>query len=165
MRVSGQYDAKLDGKGRVIVPAAHRRAIPQSAEMRLLAAPVFDDRNAIFFCEERYLQNWAKDIHHKLRDSKSPSGKPIDSNRIVSLFVGRARDTQIDSQGRLLLPQDLRQACGIESEVRFIGNVDIVEIWKPATHDRWVGDVTAELDEETKALIRFGGFLQAEFES
>ena len=133
--------------------------------MRLLAAPVFDDRDAIFFCEERYLQNWAKDIHERLKNARSPSGKPIDTGRIVSLFVGSSRDTQIDGQGRLLLPQDLRQACGIESEVRFIGTVDIIEIWKPATHDKWVGDVTSDLDDETKALIRFGGFLQSEFES
>ena len=133
--------------------------------MRLLAAPVFDDRDAIFFCEERYLQNWAKHIHKKLRKVRTRSGKRVDSGQIASLFVGSSRDTQIDGQGRLLLPQDLRQACGIESEVRFIGNVDIIEIWKPATHDTWVGNVTADLDEETKALIRFGGFLRPEFES
>ena len=165
MRVSGRYDAKLDGKGRVIVPAAHRRAIPQDAELRLLAAPKFDDRNAIFFCEERYLQNWAKHIHKKLKKVRTRSGKPIDSGKVASLFVGGSRETQIDAQGRLLLPQDLRQACGIESEVRFIGNVDIIEIWKPAVHDQWVGDVSSDLDEETKALIRFGGFLQSEFRS
>ncbi len=133
--------------------------------MRLLAAPVFDDRDAIFFCEEKYLQNWAKDIHQKLKDARSASGGPIDPGRIVSLFVGSSRDAQIDGQGRLLLPQEFRQACGIASEVRFIGNVDIIEIWKPATHDKWVGDVTDELDEETKALIRFGGFLQSELDS
>lgn len=133
--------------------------------MRLLAAPVFDDRDAIFFCEERYLQNWAKHIHKKLKKVRTRSGKRVDSGQIASLFVGSSRDTQIDGQGRLLLPQDLRQACGIESVVRFIGNVDIIEIWKPATHDTWVGDVTADLDEETKALIRFGGFLGPEFES
>ncbi len=162
MRVSGQYDAKLDAKGRVIVPAAHRRAIPQDAEMRLLAAPVFDDRDAIFFCEESYLQNWAKDIHEKLQGATTASGKSIDSGKIVSLFVGGSRDAQIDGQGRLLLPQDFRQVCEIDNEVRFIGNVGIIEIWKPAAHDEWVGNVTAELDEDTKALIRFGGFLRSE---
>ena len=130
--------------------------------MRLLAAPVFDDREAIFFCEESYLQNWAKDIHEKLKDARTASGRPVDSGKIVSLFVGSSRDAQIDGQGRLLLPQDFRQACGIENDVRFIGTVDIIEIWKPATHDKWVGNVTSELDEDTKALIRFGGFLQSE---
>ena len=130
--------------------------------MRLLAAPVFDDREAIFFCEERYLQNWAKDIHEKLKDARTASDRPVDSGKIVSLFVGSSRDAQIDGQGRLLLPQDFRQACGIENDVRFIGTVGIIEIWKPATHDKWVGNVTSELDEDTKALIRFGGFLQSE---
>ncbi len=130
--------------------------------MRLLAAPVFDDRNAIFFCEERYLQNWAKHIHKKLKKAKDRNGKPIDSGQIASLFVGVSRDAQIDGQGRLLLPQDFRQACDIENEVRFIGNVGIIEIWKPAAHDKWVGDVTSALDDDIKAMIRFGGFLQSE---
>ena len=76
----------------------------------------------------------------------------------------RARETQIDGQGRLLLPQDLRQACDIDSEVRFIGNVDVIEIWKPSAHDKWVGDVTSNLDDDIKAMIRFGGFLQPEFD-
>ena len=44
-------------------------------------------------------------------------------------------------------------------------NVDIIEIWKPSAHDKWVGDVTADLDDEIKALIRFGGFLGSEFET
>ncbi|MYE60019.1 MAG: hypothetical protein F4X35_10810 [Alphaproteobacteria bacterium] len=162
MRVSGQYDAKLDAKGRVIVPAAHRRAIPQDAEMRLLAAPVFDDRKAIFFCEENYLQNWAKDIHEKLKDARTAGGTPVDSGKIVSLFVGSSREAQIDGQGRLLLPQDFRQACGIKNEARFIGTVGIIEIWKPDAHDEWARNVAAELDENTKARIRFGGFLQSE---
>ena len=133
--------------------------------MRLLAAPVFDDRDAIFFCEERYLQNWAKHIHKKLKKARTPTGKRLDSGQIASLFVGSSRDAQIDGQGRLLLPQEFRQACDIESEVRFIGNVDIIEIWKPSAHDKWVGDVTADLDDEIKALIRFGGFLGSEFET
>ena len=38
----------------------------------------------------------------------------------------------------------------------------IIEIWKPAAHDKWAGNVTAELDDDTKARIRFGGFLQSE---
>ncbi len=132
--------------------------------MRLLAAPVFDDRTAIFFCEESYLQNWAKDIHEKLKDVKTASGKSVDSGKIASLFVGSSRDAQIDGQGRLLLPQDFRKVCGIKSDVRFIGNVGIIEIWNPSAHDKWVGEVTADLDEEIKALIRFGGFLQSESE-
>ena len=73
----------------------------------------------------------------------------------------RAR-RKIDGQGRLLLPQDFRQACGIKNEARFIGTVGIIEIWKPDAHDEWARNVAAELDENTKARIRFGGFLQSE---
>ncbi len=148
MQVSGEYDAKLDGKGRVIVPAAHRRRISPDAELRLATA--IDERQAIILCEEEYLQNFAKDMRRAMKDT------PVLALQLSSLVVGRAKETQIDSQGRLLLPPSLREQFGIESDVRFVGNTYVIEIWNPATHDKWVSQVFAGLDEETLAKVYLG---------
>ena len=132
--------------------------------MRLLAAPVFDDRNAIFFCEERYLQNWAMDIHEKLKEARTPAGKRIDSGKIVSLFVGSSRDTQIRRSG------PPAASAGSSPSLRHRKRSPLHRQCGPLSRsgsrrpiDKWVGDVTSDLDEDTKALIRFGGFLQSDF--
>ena len=148
MQVSGQYDARLDGKGRVIVPAALRRRIAPDAELRL--APAIDQRAAIILCEEDYLHNFARDLRRSMQDD------PVRALQLSSLVVGRATETQIDNQGRLLLPAALRARHGLGTDVRFVGNTYVIEIWNPADHDRWADNLLASLDDETAAKVYLG---------
>ena len=39
----------------------------------------------------------------------------------------------MDSQGRLLLPQGLRESAQLEDEVRVVGSMDYLEIWRDDT--------------------------------
>jgi MraZ protein len=49
------------------------------------------------------------------------------------LFAG-AFETELDRQGRVLLPQTLRAFAGLEAEAMVLGSRDHAEIWAPA---RW----------------------------
>jgi len=148
LQVSGEYEAKLDRKGRVIVPAAHRNRIAPNAELRLVAA--LDGRKTIMLCEEDYLQTFAKGMRETMPNN-------VQAQHLSSILVGRAKETQIDAQGRMLLPASLREKAGIANDVRFVGNTYVIEIWNPATHDQWESEILASVKEEDLAKIVFGG--------
>jgi MraZ protein len=57
------------------------------------------------------------------------------------LFSG-AYDVELDSQGRVNLPQALREFAGLSSDAVVVGARDRIELWEPS---RWA-DYSAEMD-------------------
>ncbi len=58
-------------------------------------------------------------------------------------FSANAAEVKPDTQGRILLPQRLREFAGLERDVVVIGAIDRIEIWDAS---RW-GAVSARADE------------------
>ena len=54
-----------------------------------------------------------------------------------------------DRQGRILLPQNLRDYAGIQNETIIIGVKNKLEIWNP---DKWSEVVTA-VEQDTEAIV------------
>ena len=48
----------------------------------------------------------------------------------------RITPVDMDSQGRIVIPDEVRKQVGIRKEVVVIGNADRIEIWPPATLER-----------------------------
>ncbi len=65
------------------------------------------------------------------------------SRMLQRRLFGGAIETEIDKQGRLLLPQNLRTFAGIDAEVTVVGSQDHVELWAP---DRWA-EYSRELED------------------
>jgi MraZ protein len=53
------------------------------------------------------------------------------------MFFGKAEAVELDSQGRLLIPQRLRSELGIRKEVVVLGVFDRMEIWDKDAHGRY----------------------------
>src|SRR5512142_3110141 len=54
-----------------------------------------------------------------------------DARAWARYFLGMAADAETDKQGRVLLPQNLRDFAGLDGEVIVIGVVSRVEVWQP----------------------------------
>jgi MraZ protein len=52
------------------------------------------------------------------------------------LFAG-AFETELDGQGRVLVPQGLRAYAGLEDEAMVLGSREHAEIWAPARWDTY----------------------------
>jgi MraZ protein len=53
------------------------------------------------------------------------------------MFFGNAESVELDSQGRLVVPNRLRQQVGIAKEVVVVGVMDRMEIWDRGAHERY----------------------------
>src|SRR5258706_1876288 len=131
----GEQRYFLDAKGRLVLPADFRNGKRGDAMDTLVLTRGFE--NCIFgFSQE----GW-KAIAAKLATLRMPD--PND-RALARFFVGSATECAMDRQGRLTIPQGLRDHAGIEREVVVAGMGTRLEIW---AKEKW--DKTAQEAERT----------------
>lgn len=118
MGMLGSYEHKLDSKGRMVLPASFRDVLGSTV---VAAIGIGSAR----FVSIYSLGEW--EIFTAKLDNvalKSAGGREL--KRLVS---SSARPLEIDTAGRILLPQNLRNMAGIAQEVSVNGNGDHLEVW------------------------------------
>ena len=117
----GEYQHSLDSKGRIIVPSKFREELGA----RFIATKGLD--NCLFLYP---MEEW-KIIEEKLRALPFTRA---DVRSFARFFFSGAAELEIDRQGRILLPPNLREYAGIEKDLTIIGVGARVEIW---ANEKW----------------------------
>ncbi len=122
IRFLGNIEARTDAKGRVFIPAVFRKQLQAASEERLvLRKDVYQD------CLVLYPESVWFETQEQLRRRLNKWDARQQS--IFRQFVSEAELVVPDNNGRILIPRRCLQMAGIESEVRFIGMDDTIEIW------------------------------------
>lgn len=121
------YTNKVDKKGRVSLPASFRSTLPVGDQ----SVAVFPSLvgQAIEGFDYQYLE----DISARLSSFDmliSPSQKLDPAAKILS----RSITLSIDSDGRIVLPQDFIKHTGIQDHAIFVGLGRTFQIWEPAAY-------------------------------
>jgi MraZ protein len=118
----GNIEAKTDAKGRIFVPAVFRKRLQGAEEEFLvLRKDIFQD------CLVLYPGTvWENEIE-TLRSRLNKWNK--EQQQVFRQFVLDAERIEMDASGRILIPKRYMVLVGIESEVRFLGVDNTIEIW------------------------------------
>lgn len=112
----GQYYTKIDKKGRTALPAQFRKEL----EKELIICRWYENSLALFG-----KQSWERVIDIAVGESLM-----IAPTRDTERFLlGSAFTIEPDGQGRIILPQVLREHAQIEGDVVFLGLKNRIEIW------------------------------------
>lgn len=111
----GEHNHSLDPKGRVILPARFREQLSES-----YVTSEIDGCLGLWPPED--FERRAQEMRERAR------GGPDDRN-VARFFFAGAQDASPDRQGRVALPQHLRDFAHLEREVVVNGAFDHVEIW------------------------------------
>lgn len=117
----GEYNHTIDAKGRLIIPAKFRELL--GTEFVLTRG--LDGCLFIYPVEE-----W-KAFEQKLRALPLTNKNARTFSRF---FVAGAAMCELDRQGRVLVPQTLREFAGLEKDVVLTGNLDRIEVW---SKEKW----------------------------
>jgi len=124
LQLRGSQTTKLDGKGRIKLPVGFRSEIEREHGNEFYVTSLKGD------C----LRLYPFDVWDELEKNIANLGakKPVVKKflRATSYYGQKA---VMDSQGRLLLPQGLRESARLEDEVRVVGSMDYLEIWRDDT--------------------------------
>ena len=134
----GEYQHTIDQKGRVIVPARFREDLGDS----FYVTKGLDGCLFVLSPGE-----WT-------RLQERVSAMPISKARgLQRFFFSGAVEAQPDRQGRVLLPQTLRDYAGLEKDVTFIGASSRAEIWDTAHWTAFNSTLTEENIAEAMDLL------------
>lgn len=122
MRFLGNIEAKLDTKSRVFIPAIFRKVLMAENQQTLyLRKDVFQK------CITVYPQLvWEEEL--ALLRSRLNKWNPQEQD-LYRQFMLEAEVAEPDGSGRILISKHLLNVVGIESEVRFLGVDNTIEIW------------------------------------
>ena len=111
--MAGEYQHSLDNKGRLFIPAKLRDELGEVFFITLSM-----DRCLCAYSSE----NW------KAFSDKVSAMPYVKQRRMRPLFAHAAK-CELDSQGRALIPQNLREYAGLEKNVTVIGCNNHAELW------------------------------------
>ncbi len=112
----GEYNHTIDAKGRLIVPSKFREIL----------GDVFVVTKGLDGCLFVYDNEEWKLFEEKLR------ALPItnkEARQFVRFFLAGAAEAEVDKQGRILIPNVLREFAGLTKDVVLVGVGSRIEIW------------------------------------
>ncbi len=120
----GRFEAKLDDKNRMAIPAKYREQFDAPAYLTSGDEPCIVVYTKAAFDEE-------------MARVKALSTTTTEGPRLRRKFFSDAHDIAKDTQGRLLIPAPLLAQAGLnkaDRDIVIVGNGDWFEVWEP---QRW----------------------------
>lgn len=116
----GEYIHTIDEKNRISLPVKFRKELGK----KIIITPGLGNCLFIFT-----VKDWSK-VAKKLASSESElSFLKADQRSFNRYMFGRASEVEVDSIGRILLPEFLRDRVSLKNSAVFVGVEDRVEIW------------------------------------
>ena len=131
----GINSVTLDAKGRMALPARHREAIRARSAGRLVTTIDSRDPSLLMYA----LPDWEA-LQARLQQMSNIRG-PV--RLLQRLLIGHATDMELDANGRVLLPQMLREHAALERKLVVVGQGNKIEIWSESNWqermENWLG--------------------------
>ena len=138
----GEYKHNLDTKGRIIVPSKFRELLD---EQFVITRGL--DRCLFAYTED----DWSR-IEEKLKTL--PLTKK-DARKFTRLFFSGATNVEIDKQGRINIPQNLREYAGLSKDCTVIGVSSRIEIWDSSSWEDFYTESEDNFEDIAEDLIDF----------
>jgi MraZ protein len=139
----GEHQHTLDAKGRLSLPAKWRLKMDE----KLVVAKGLENCLYVSSVEEyeRFLTQLTEqgDFDPRFR-------------KVRRFFTSGAVEVPIDSAGRVIIPQTLREYARLDRDVAVIGNGDRIELWDASMWSEYNGETEARIEDVTSELAELG---------
>ncbi len=126
----------MDEKNRLAIPAKFRKTDEPEIDLKsLIILPGFDGC-IMGFAEAE----WKKFVSERI---ETLSQADPDNRKKIRFLYSNAIDCELDKQGRIILPLELKEYAGIDREVVVIGVNDRIEIWAMEKYEKYVSSIDA----------------------
>ena len=137
----GVTSINVDDKGRVAMPTRYRDPLRLHAQSQLVVTIDTEERCLLIYP----MPEW-EEIEQKVEALPSFNRA---ARRVQRLLIGHATEANLDSHGRILLPQPLREYAQLEKVVVLVGQGKKFELWDEkhwnSQRDSWL---EAQAEEE-----------------
>ncbi len=138
----GEFQHGIDGKGRLIIPAKFREGLGDN----FVVTKGMDNCLFVYPINEWQL------LEQKL---KTLPFTKADARAFVRFFFSGAAECELDKQGRILLPQNLRDYAELTKDIVIIGVSSRVEIWSKERWTAYSNGAEAAYSEIAEKIVDF----------
>ncbi|MEC9488054.1 MAG: division/cell wall cluster transcriptional repressor MraZ [Halanaerobium sp.] len=139
----GEYRHSMDSKGRVIIPAKFRDELGNS----FVITRGLDNCLFVYPMEEwRVLEEKMKALPLTSKNART----------FVRFFFSGAVETELDKQGRVSLPANLRDYASLEKDVVIIGVSSRMELWSGEDWDGYLAAAESSYEEIAETMEELG---------
>src|SRR5690554_223415 len=139
----GEYQHTLDNKGRIIIPSKFRTELGEE----------FVITKGLDNCLFVYPKTEWSILEEKLKQLPLTNR---DARAFVRFFFSGASECELDKQGRVLIPPNLRDHSKLEKEVVIIGVATRIEIWSKEEWDMYNNDDSLSYDNIAEKMAELG---------
>ncbi|NMB24332.1 MAG: division/cell wall cluster transcriptional repressor MraZ [Firmicutes bacterium] len=139
----GEWQHTIDAKGRLIIPARFREQLGE----RFVVTRGLDHCLFVYPIEE-----WAI-LEEKLKSLPLTQG---DARRFVRFLFSGASECELDKQGRINIPNNLREYACLDRDAVVIGVSNRVEIWAHELWQTYVEEASASYEEIAEKIVDLG---------
>ncbi|MFA6276997.1 MAG: division/cell wall cluster transcriptional repressor MraZ [Pedobacter sp.] len=126
IQLLGEFDCKLDAKGRLMVPSSLKKQLPSVEQEGLVINRGF----------EKHLVIYPKKVWEGIVAELSKLNQYEKKTReFIRFFTRGATELSLDASGRVLLPKSLLEFAGINGDVVLACQFDKIEVWSKAAYD------------------------------
>jgi MraZ protein len=140
----GEHEHTIDRKGRLIVPSRFRELMKEHYVERFVITRGLD-RCLFLFPEDEWRAQ-----ENRFR---ALSFTKAEARRFNRFYFSGAVELSCDRQGRVLVPQYLREFAGIKRDVVLVGVSNRIEIWNKEGWQKFYGEFKESYEEIAERLL------------
>tara|TARA_B100000579_G_scaffold246834_1_gene202784 strand:- start:869 stop:1339 length:471 start_codon:yes stop_codon:yes gene_type:complete len=141
----GVYECRVDSKARLMIPVQLKKQLGSS-----LNASFILKRSVFHTCLELFsIESWnnvVKDINQLNRFVKK-------NNDFIRMFTAGVKLIDLDSNGRLLIPKDLKEYAGIQTELVLSSSGNMIELWEKSQYEKIVSDSESDFSKMAEDVM------------
>jgi MraZ protein len=137
----GEYNCKVDSKGRMMMPAGLLKQFPADLRERFVI------NRSVF---QRCLVLYPMDLWNEIAGDLSKLNRfSRENDAFIRQFTNGAFGVEVDATNRILLPKRLMEYASIKSDLVMVANLNKIEIWSAESYD----SVTGSYDPDSFAQL------------
>ena len=141
----GSFIYAIDNKSRLSIPAKFRKNLKPEAK------DTFVMTRGVAKCIDLYPLDYWNEVIQKKLDKLDPFD-PKEA-MFMRMFLQIATEDTLDSQSRILIPEQLSKYAGIQKEAFILGAIRKIEIWNPKEYEQYIASQNKSFEEIAKEVM------------
>jgi MraZ protein len=124
----GEFQCKVDAKGRIILPMAFKKQMPAEAQDQLVVRKdIFENCLVLYSADD-----WKRQVE-KIRSRMNPYNR--EQNKFRRNFFKGTLELTLDNNNRILIPKRYFELIGADRDVVLAGQDGRIEIWSANVYE------------------------------
>ena len=141
----GTYECTVDNKGRIMIPAQLKKQLDGfTKEPFILKRSVFQNCLELFpYSEWKLMMDKVKKLNRFVKKN----------NDFIRMFTAGVKLLDLDSNGRLLIPKELKSFAKITNQVVLSSSGNMVELWNTASYEATVNNPNVDFSKMAEEVM------------